>query len=135
MKRLIAMRIPSGYRTIFLRDGDLRLDEFEATYAMPAIVSDLISEGDVLTIDGPFSDMAIERNGPQRYSDIQELCMALPEDVEAVSIYDAVGCVPSEILGWNLLASDQATLVSARDTDGPWMHLRVGIAAKRLLAA
>lgn len=135
MCRIIAMRKPSGLRAITLANGSIALDEFEATYAMPAIVSDMIAEGDIEAIDGPFCDMRYDRNGARTYDDLSALAADLPDDAIALSVYDAVGCIHDEVAGWNLLASDEGTLVNERDTNGPWVHLKVGIAPKVQIAA
>ena len=135
MCRIIAMRTPSGLRAITLANGEIALNEFEATYAVPAIVADMIAEGDIETIDGPFCDMSYDRGAARTYDDLEALAADLPDNCSALSIYDAVGCIHDEIIGWNLLASDSGTLVNECDAKGPWIHLKVGLAQELPIAA
>ena len=124
--RTIAIRNPSGYASIKL-DRDLHdYEEFESVYAMPAIVNDLISEGDIVEISGSFTEMTFGNLSAARHNDLEEMMSAMHESTETLSIYDAVGCVSNEIAGWNLLASEGSQLEIARQTKSPWIHLKIG---------
>lgn len=133
--RVIAIRHPAGYRSIRLEKGFHDFEEFEATYAMPAIVHDLIRSGDVIEISGPFTEMSFSAAPAREYHDLESLMTGLDDESSTISIYDAVGCLEDDVAGWNLLASDDASLETERNEDGPWRHMKVGRTKDALLAA
>lgn len=112
MCRVIAMRNSTGLKSIILSDENINLDALESIYT---------------EIDGSFFYGGIDRKNACNYATLEDLSANLPEDALTLSIYDSVGCIPDEILGWNLLASKSGTMITERISDGPWVHLRIGL--------
>lgn len=124
--RTIAIRTPSGYRSVTL-EREIRDDEeFENANAMPAKVADLLRYGDIIEIDGAFTEASSNAAEAREHADLEGVMTDLADGTGHISLYDAVGCVPDEIAGWNLLAADEAALTVERDGNGPWIHLVVG---------
>ena len=124
--RTIAIRTPSGYRSVTLERDMRNVEEFETAYAMPAKVADLLRYGDIIEINGAFTEASFNAAEAREHADLEGMITDLAGDIRNLSLYDAVGCVPGEIAGWNLLATDDAVLTIERNGNGPWIHLVVG---------
>lgn len=133
--RIIAIRTPSGYRSVTLEREMRNVEEFENANAMPAKVADLLRYGDIIEIDGAFTEASFNVAQAREHADLEGMMTDLAEDIRNLTLYDAVGCVPGEIAGWNLLATDDAFLAMERDGNAPWIHLVVGAETPVAIAA
>lgn len=133
--RTIAIRTPSGYRSIRLERPMRNVEEFEAAYAMPAKVADLLRHGDIIEIDGAFTEASFNAEDSRQHHDLEGMMTDMPDGIRDLSLYDAVGCVPDEIAGWNLLATEDAVLAVERDEEGAWIHLTIGTRLPVAIAA
>ena len=133
--RTIAIRTPSGYRSVTLEREMRNVEEFESANAIPAKVAGLLRFGDIIEIDGAFTESSFNAAEAREYDDLEGMMTALPENIRNLTLYDAVGCIPDEIAGWNLLATDDAVLTVERNGNGPWIHLVAGPQAPVAIAA
>lgn len=133
--RTIAIRTPSGYRSVTLEKEMRNVEEFESANAMPAKVTDLLRHGDIIEIDGAFTEASFNAAAERQHDDLEGMMTDLADGIGHLSLYDAVGCAPDEIASWNLLATDEAALTVERDGIGPWIHLVVGAQMTVAIAA
>lgn len=133
--RTIAIRTPAGYRSVTLERAIRNVEEFEIAYAMPAKVADLLRYGDIIEINGAFTEASFNADNAREHDDLEGMMTHLADSIRNLSLYDAVGCVPDEVAGWNLLATDEALLTVERDGDSPWIHLVVGAQMPVAIAA